>query len=203
MTAAVFQICSGTKQGKQLKLPLGTITMGRSCDCDVRLRGDDVSRIHCELRVNQSKIEIRDLHSRNGTYLNGSRIVQPATISVGDRISIGGFEFQLVWLAKQADVPSQTPTSEPVKPDPNQMTLDELVQFDDDLLELDIEPPRKDPDQMTVEGSIGNFGTTIVEPSHADRKDGSATPAKKSPDGSDATRDAARTALRKIFHGKS
>ena len=37
---------------------------------------------------------VDDLASRNGTYLNGSRIAEPRTVKVGDRIQIGYTVFE-------------------------------------------------------------------------------------------------------------
>ena len=57
------------------------ITIGRSEECTFQLRGayEDllVSRRHCLIAVNPDRVEIRDLESRNGTYLNGQRLGFP------------------------------------------------------------------------------------------------------------------------------
>ena len=56
--------------------------IGRADDCDIRLAGDvsyaNVSRHHCELEIDPPSIRVRDLGSRNGTWLNGTKIVQAA-----------------------------------------------------------------------------------------------------------------------------
>jgi pSer/pThr/pTyr-binding forkhead associated (FHA) protein len=52
--------------------------IGRANDCDIQLPGDgfhaDVSRHHCVLDIAPPAIRVRDLESRNGTFVNGSRI---------------------------------------------------------------------------------------------------------------------------------
>jgi pSer/pThr/pTyr-binding forkhead associated (FHA) protein len=54
---------------------------GRGEDCAVRLAGafEDclVSRHHCALDIQPPQVRVRDLGSRNGTFLNGQRI-EPA-----------------------------------------------------------------------------------------------------------------------------
>lgn len=55
-------------------------TIGRSADCDLQLSADgdpafaNVSRRHCELDIDPPMIHVRDLGSRNGTWLNGRRL---------------------------------------------------------------------------------------------------------------------------------
>jgi len=52
--------------------------VGRAPDCDIRVPPDhmhvDVSRHHCVLDIDPPVIRIRDLGSRNGTYVNGVQI---------------------------------------------------------------------------------------------------------------------------------
>jgi pSer/pThr/pTyr-binding forkhead associated (FHA) protein len=52
-----------------------TCIIGRGEDCDLRVPGDAtnlmVSRHHCQLEIDPPQVRIRDLGSRNGTYLNG------------------------------------------------------------------------------------------------------------------------------------
>src|SRR5262249_60846837 len=57
----------------------GQCVIGRSEDCSVRLpnRGWEfqmVSRHHCQLDVDPPNVRVRDLGSRNGTYVNGRLI---------------------------------------------------------------------------------------------------------------------------------
>ena len=53
-------------------------TVGRSPDCLVHLPGDPdnltASRHHCELVINPPEVLVRDLNSRNGTFVNGESI---------------------------------------------------------------------------------------------------------------------------------
>jgi pSer/pThr/pTyr-binding forkhead associated (FHA) protein len=53
--------------------------IGRAPDCDVQLSGlffANVSRHHCELDVDPPHVRVRDLGSRNDTFLNGQPIGQ-------------------------------------------------------------------------------------------------------------------------------
>jgi len=63
-------------------------TIGRS-NSDLTLSDPSCSRSHAViLQLGEAKIQIRDLQSRNGTFLNGKRISE-SPISEGDEIHIG------------------------------------------------------------------------------------------------------------------
>ena len=49
-------------------------TVGRSKDCFLKIPQLEVSRRHCLLDIDPPHVRIRDLGSRNGTFLNGDRI---------------------------------------------------------------------------------------------------------------------------------
>jgi pSer/pThr/pTyr-binding forkhead associated (FHA) protein len=57
-----------------------TCTLGRSEDCTIvvphGLLHTDVSRHHCELRIDPPRVAVRDLQSLNGTFVNKSKIGQ-------------------------------------------------------------------------------------------------------------------------------
>jgi len=79
---------------KAFALPSNVTVIGRRRDCDLRIPLLPVSRRHCQLTLNNETLTIRDLGSRNGTYLNGKRIDE-ATIQPGDYIKIGPLTFAL------------------------------------------------------------------------------------------------------------
>ncbi len=62
--------------------------IGRSSE-QIPLSDDSASRRHAQIRpVNGSWI-LEDLHSSNGTYLNGQRVLGPTTLRHGDQIKVG------------------------------------------------------------------------------------------------------------------
>jgi pSer/pThr/pTyr-binding forkhead associated (FHA) protein len=58
----------------------GRCIIGRSSDCDLQLPSGlefmEVSRHHCELHIDPPAVQVRDLGSRNGTFVNGNSIGQ-------------------------------------------------------------------------------------------------------------------------------
>jgi pSer/pThr/pTyr-binding forkhead associated (FHA) protein len=79
---------------KQFLLPSNITVIGRRHDCDLCIPLKLVSRRHCKLSKSDDTVKIRDLNSRNGTFLNGKRI-QEASVTAGDYIGIGSLTFML------------------------------------------------------------------------------------------------------------
>jgi hypothetical protein len=70
-------------------LKIGLNTVGRSSDNDVVVEDLYISRRHCAIVVHASRsFEIHDVASKNGTFLNGSKIPGPTPLKSGDEIRI-------------------------------------------------------------------------------------------------------------------
>jgi len=77
-------------------LPGGVRTLGRATGADFGVDGALVSRVHCRLTaLPEGGLEVRDLDSTNGTFVNGKR-VQTAQLASGDRIQVGRVELVAV-----------------------------------------------------------------------------------------------------------
>lgn len=84
--------------------PLKPIIIGRSNDCDVLLDNAGVSRNHAKIEYLNGQLEVSDLQSGNGTFLNGNSVTQ-AIIRAGDSLRIGKFTLQI----QLTETPSQAP----------------------------------------------------------------------------------------------
>jgi serine/threonine-protein kinase len=62
--------------------------VGRSSVADIQIRDAKLSRRHCEIRATPAGYILRDLQSRNGTFVNGARVTE-ARLRDGDRIQAG------------------------------------------------------------------------------------------------------------------
>jgi pSer/pThr/pTyr-binding forkhead associated (FHA) protein/S1-C subfamily serine protease len=82
-----------TSSGKRFEARGTRIRLGRGRECEIQpVEANDivVSRVHAELTVGTSGgLVIRDVESKNGTYLNGERITKPMPIRLGDKIMLG------------------------------------------------------------------------------------------------------------------
>lgn len=65
------------------------LTLGRSSTNDIPLADRTLSRVHAKIETRDGNLVLVDLGSRNGTSLNGVRLIEPATLKRGDRISLG------------------------------------------------------------------------------------------------------------------
>jgi pSer/pThr/pTyr-binding forkhead associated (FHA) protein len=96
-----------------------------------------VSKRHCQLNCDQGVLRIRDLGSRNGTYLNGDRINGEAEIKAGDRVKIGSLTFVCQIDGQPADMEVPEADNSPQKGVPREEFVDEMLESFDDLDELE------------------------------------------------------------------
>ena len=69
-------------------LPGNIKTMGRSPGAEFVVDAAMVSRLHCRLTAGATELEVIDLESTNGTFVNGQRVTQ-ATLKEGDTLGVG------------------------------------------------------------------------------------------------------------------
>src|SRR6266567_9530741 len=69
-------------------LPGSIKTIGRAPRADFIVEAALVSRLHCRLTAGATELEVVDLESTNGTYVNGER-AERATLRKGDRLGVG------------------------------------------------------------------------------------------------------------------
>lgn len=74
----------------------GPVTVGRSQTAGVYLDDKTLSREHTQFYLDHGRICVRDLDSKNGTYLNGAILKQPAALKPGDRVKVGIATFTIV-----------------------------------------------------------------------------------------------------------
>ena len=65
------------------------IVIGRSSDCDVVLDSWTVSRHHARIRREGELWILEDLHSTNGTGVNGDPVIAPVALREGDFLTFG------------------------------------------------------------------------------------------------------------------
>lgn len=73
-------------------LPSTVTLIGRRQECDFCIPLSIVSRRHCEINMDRGKITVRDMQSKNGTYLN-DQLIEEAEAKAGDVLKIGPVEF--------------------------------------------------------------------------------------------------------------
>lgn len=81
----------GSLQGKKIPITKSSTIIGRggkNVSCDIVLPERQVSRQHAEIYLEQGRYFLRDLNSKNGTYLNGQPLNGSAEVSDNDEIQI-------------------------------------------------------------------------------------------------------------------
>jgi pSer/pThr/pTyr-binding forkhead associated (FHA) protein len=67
-------------------------TIGRATGADFIVDGALVSRVHCRITaMADGTLEVKDLESTNGTFVNGKRI-ETAQLASGDKLTLGRVE---------------------------------------------------------------------------------------------------------------
>jgi pSer/pThr/pTyr-binding forkhead associated (FHA) protein len=92
---AVLRILSGTSAGETYPLSGRQFLIGRERDCHLRPDNDLVSRHHCVLRLDEYVVRVRDLGSRNGTFVNGQRIKGDVVLRDGDKLFVGDLALEV------------------------------------------------------------------------------------------------------------
>lgn len=72
-----------------------TYQIGRSSKCCYVLGHRSVSRVHAEMEVHEKSLHLKDLKSRNGTFVNGDK-VQEVELTPGQKVYFGSVPFQLI-----------------------------------------------------------------------------------------------------------
>jgi hypothetical protein len=97
----VLRALSGVHPGTIFLLRERT-TLGRAAIADVQLVGDAVSRFHAIIeRDEHGRLVIADLHSKAGTFVDGTR-VQRAVLEPGAIVEICGFQLRVEHAAEDA-----------------------------------------------------------------------------------------------------
>ncbi|MBN2342280.1 MAG: FHA domain-containing protein [Deltaproteobacteria bacterium] len=81
-------ISNGPDAGKKFYIEESCTTVGRSKEADIQLDDEVASRLHAEIHFNNMEFRIKDLQSSNGTFLNGSSVIEYA-LRHNDKIMIG------------------------------------------------------------------------------------------------------------------
>lgn len=74
-----------------LVLRLGVNRVGRDPDCEFCLEHPTISLVHCELALSNDGVYVRDCQSTNGTFINGSPVLE-AWLDAGQNLRLGDVE---------------------------------------------------------------------------------------------------------------
>ena len=100
-----LKVLRGASAGREIGVKVPRFVIGRAEECNLRVNSEAISRQHCVICFDNQEVLIRDLGSRNGTYVNGERLEAPRRLVLGDQLRVGPLEF-LVTFAQVAHPPA-------------------------------------------------------------------------------------------------
>lgn len=80
-------LVDGLRETRELEE--GSYVIGRGASCRIRFDAPDVSERHAILTVRDGRAILEDLHSANGTFVNGERVEMPALLDSNIVVQIG------------------------------------------------------------------------------------------------------------------
>ena len=91
----ILQSSEADGQPLTFRLAPGAVkTVGRAPRADFIVDAALVSRLHCRLSAGDDRLEVVDLSSTNGTFVNDKR-VRRAALASGDRLRVGRVELRI------------------------------------------------------------------------------------------------------------
>jgi FHA domain-containing protein len=109
----LLKILQGSNKGKEVKISTPKYVIGRGDDCHLRPQNDAISRRHCAIITTENEVVVRDLNSRNGTYVNEERVAEEAVLLHGDILRVGPLQFEM--LIEQSPAKSKRPKVADIK----------------------------------------------------------------------------------------
>lgn len=91
-----LKVLAGANSGQEVKLPAPKFFIGRAEDCHLRPKSDLISRHHCVVLVEDALVAVRDLGSRNGTFVNDEQVAGERELHAGDKLRVGPLHFEVV-----------------------------------------------------------------------------------------------------------
>lgn len=111
--SALLRATGGPFAGQSFSLTGEKFLIGREKDCHLKADSPLVSRHHCVLIQDPYTLRVRDLGSRNGTFVNGRRVHGEVVLAQGDLVVVGETTFQVV--IPQGAGPAPAPAAPPVQ----------------------------------------------------------------------------------------
>src|SRR5918999_1535736 len=90
---ATLRVVSGPAAGQTLEV-VGEVIIGREGD-GLAIPDKEISRRNTAVRPTEGGVEIEDLGSMNGTMVDGRRITEPVTLTMGGTIEVGSSQIRV------------------------------------------------------------------------------------------------------------
>ena len=145
----VLIIQSGKHKGKKVKLADPEIIIGRDEEARIKIASSEVSRQHAILIPTDDGVLVRDLGSRNGTFVDGVPIQGEVLLRPGGSLSVGPLSFELAGAEGVKKPP--LPKGSLKKPNDPKLSDDDIASW------------------LAEEGALPSSDTTIVSSRDAEK----------------------------------
>jgi pSer/pThr/pTyr-binding forkhead associated (FHA) protein len=185
MANPYLEVESGAEAKRyELEIGIDDVVVGRSTDCHWVISSGAVSRRHARLRRQNAQITIEDLGSSNGTFVNGVRLSEPATLKDRDSVKFGSVEghffvpvveqpgtdatvsiadIQPTMLASSfgAAPPAKPAFEPPAAKSPERFSRTDSFASPEDSGEATLDPPAPSADRGTGTGTTPSMRTRV------------------------------------------
>lgn len=103
----VLRTVAGAGFGRNYPIA-GTAVIGRAPDCSIQLDETGISRMHARLMPTEDGVQVEDLGSTNGSFINGKRVLL-GEAKVGDEIAFDTARFRLAASGASEPILSDAP----------------------------------------------------------------------------------------------
>jgi pSer/pThr/pTyr-binding forkhead associated (FHA) protein len=108
-----LHVIAGPDKGHMFRLfENNPLMLGRSRHVFTALKDMQVSRVHCEVELEDGQVHVTDMDSGGGTFVNGTRI-QEEYLQHGDILQIGQTQLRLQIDEEEGESPSRAATAPP------------------------------------------------------------------------------------------
>lgn len=164
-----IRIMNGPYRGREKTVGDKPLTIGRDAEAGVQILDRSASRFHCEIFPVGGMYFVRDLDSKNGTYVNDERLTDEELLRVGDVIKIGTTEMVFESGSALADDDSSNRIAYNDDPD----VLSNTLEFRVDELSDIAEPIEHEAPSQNIKGLriLYQVGRLISDPNEGSDKE--------------------------------
>jgi LysM repeat protein len=93
--ARILKVIPPEGEPRTIRLEGAELQVGSAIESTLVLGGHGVSARHCRIELRGDRVFVVDRGSRNGTFVNSRRCVEPTELKEGDRIGVGAYTLEL------------------------------------------------------------------------------------------------------------
>lgn len=127
------------------------LVIGRGEKCDLILDDEKSSSKHCSVFIDHKRTYVKDHNSKNGTYINNSRIQEPTRVFLKDKVLIGGTK--LILIAEEM-TPKEKHWHFQVKETDGSFALPDMTNSEMDNMDIESAAQAKEKMEKEIEAQL-------------------------------------------------